>query len=171
MAEELRNSTSFPDERLIVLHVSKIATAGATKDKAVSSLRTARKKAEAAGIDLSVLDHVKGQIAKDILERTAFHNACIAYGKALSDPVYGRMSPVDIPTNADDKELTDRAYAYGIQAGKLGKSITENPYPMDTAMGQEWAKGHGDGQAVLTLAFKELDNPDNTDEGDESTGD
>jgi ribosome modulation factor len=153
-AKEPRNNVT---ESLVLLHLSKIIAAEQKKDTAVANLRTARKAAKGDGVDLKTLDAVRHLASLDEHEITAGFNSIAQYSKFLSVPLYSQFDLFDSPAAAEEA-VNERAFHKGIKAGKFGEGPEKNPYDPTSVAGQEWARGWGEGQAILMKGFGEAGN-------------
>lgn len=138
-------------EALVLLHLQRIVAAEKKKDEAVNALRTTRKAAKSDGVDLSVLDMVRGLGKQDEHELTHGYNQLVTYSKFLSLPVYSQLGLFDPPIPSED-DILDIATGKGLRAGKLGQDQGSNPYEPGTPAGQAWLEGYHQGQKIILEA-------------------
>ena len=153
--EKAKESRTNVSESLVLLHLSKIVAAEGKKDTAVANLRAARKLAKGDGVDLKTLDAVRHLASLDEHELTAGFNSITQYSKYLSVPLYSTFDLFDSPVAAEEA-VNERAFLNGMKAGKLGQGPETNPYDPTSVAGQEWARGWGEGQAILMKGFGEF---------------
>lgn len=153
-AKEPRTNVS---ESLVLIHLNKIVAAETKKNSAVANLRAARKLAKSDGVDLKTLDAVRHLASLDEHELTAGFNSITQYARYLSVPLYSTFDLFDSP-DAAEEAVNERSFIKGIKAGKLGQGCETNPYDPTSVAGQEWARGWGEGQAILMKGFGEIGN-------------
>lgn len=141
------------DEQEFFIHLREIESAERKKDQAVSDLRTARKRAKDAGIDLAVLDIMRKAAKFTRSETIERLNKQVVYGKFLRAAVFDQLDLFKERDLSDD-EMVDEAYGKGVVAGKRGSDPSTNPWDLSTPMGQSWESGRIDGQSLLMQAIK-----------------
>jgi ribosome modulation factor len=151
-AKETRTNVSGD---LVLAHLRDIVAAEEKKDLAVIALRSARKRAKCDGVDLKALDAARYLALLDDHEVVSAFNSVSTYAKYLGVEFYHQFDLFDSPSAAEEA-VNERAFLKGIKAGRLGQGEADNPYDASSVAGQEWIRGHREGQERLLAGIKEL---------------
>ncbi|EHM01208.1 hypothetical protein HMPREF9946_02212 [Acetobacteraceae bacterium AT-5844] len=123
-------------------------------DEANGKYRAARKRAEAAGVDLKSLALMESLSKLDEAEATTRLRTALRYA-GWADMKIGEQTDLfaadgqAVPEKAQAEWREGVAEEAGYDAGKSGQNRDDNPYPLGTPHAAAWDRGWCAGQAVI----------------------
>ena len=151
--------TDDQQRALLLQGIQKIEVIEKRKAQTVAELRNERKKLIADGFTSKQIDFCLRLRDQDPKEAAAEFAGAIQVAHWLAHPIGRQMGLFE---DVDRTPGVERAYEEGKTAGMEGASRSP-PYDASTQQGQQWLRGHADGQAVLMKGFKPIEPKDEKD--------
>ena len=145
--------TDDQQRALLLQGIQKIEIIEKRKAQTVADLRNERKKLIADGFTSKQIDFCLRLREQDPNEAAAEFAGAIKVARWLAHPIGRQMGLFE---DVDRTPGVERAFEEGKTAGMEGASRSP-PYDASTQQGQQWLRGHADGQAVLMKGFKPLE--------------
>lgn len=145
-------------------HFGELQTAREGVSVAMGTYRAALKEAKKAGVPTQAIIWYLAARSRDPEEIDRETRERNRIAKVMALPIGHQLGLFDDGETVAHKvdqdklkaqaagRLPDDAYSEGVLAGKDGKPITVNPYPLDSAAFDQFEKGWGEGQASIVFA-------------------
>lgn len=166
---ELRKNTPSEDG-VIATQLGKVMRAKAEFETANGAYRNVLKHVEAKGIDLAAAkDAIAIKKSGKTEDKLAYLTALFHYLQILGVPF--TKAQLDLfKVEAPRTPGVEKAKAHGLNAGRLGLGLSENPYAVESDQGQAWIASFYEGDKERQLILS-MESDDELISGGEDTGD